>query len=406
MKKPKHTSLSPELLPFKEIDQPANRVHIRNSTCKSVGRQHYHVDYEKMRPGRNYRRKPSYMTEEEYFNDVLQIPALAEAIFINNGPVDAIIGDFLQDDELFYINDGWRRWLATGYLLKQGKTHYPNGRPIAEVEVVINPKEYTETDRNLLIFTSQNKLSLRPVENAYAFQDMKIKEPGLTNETLATRANVSRQTIDLYLKILELPEEVIEHIERGNIKYTAAIQEHKRKLSEEKKLKEPDKVVDQEPIRLPVPVPQFAILYDNDGKEVLQEEIPGGDPGDTFIDKEVIKDIPAGDGTTPKVETQKALDVEFEQRKTDPNFKEQRPKKDRNDALGKIDANAQKTEAEMDIEQAVKMLDKLEVQIGHLPTSMKQAKTDMAGLANFIRNLLIGSLDKLKRMPSGVEEDA
>lgn len=194
-------------LPF-TITKVATRSEVRNmkDTVTDVSDRLKKVDFSimRIRPEFNQRIKPDNYSEEDWEKE-LDIPNLANGIFISCQTADPIIGDILPDGT-FLVNEGERRFRAIRYLLAQGLDTYPNGQPVSRVEVMLNPTYFTEQDRFIRNFTSQNKKKLKPMEIAYGALRLK-EEFKMTHEAIANTYNVSRQTIDNYILATTLPKD-------------------------------------------------------------------------------------------------------------------------------------------------------------------------------------------------------
>lgn len=219
-------------LPYKTIDQlgaRAGRAALRTISDK-LGRQmvHLNVALLDIQEGFNFREQPSYMTYEEWYNDpeYLDIPALAEAIYTNNGPADPLEGDLVQlhgsETYKFYITEGFRRFLAIKHLLAEGKVVYPNETPIDSVEVSVNPSTYTEADRMNRIVTSQSKKHLRPMELAKGLKRYKDKT-GASNTEIAAKWAQSRQWVDNMLNLLKLPQSIQDEVNKKTMSIADAL---------------------------------------------------------------------------------------------------------------------------------------------------------------------------------------
>lgn len=222
-----------QTLPFVDLTVTDGRNSVREVSISRAERLHI-VDFYilRLRPGLNrkyfnWRVQPEGMTEELY-EIKLMIPQLAEAIFNSNGPDDAIILDF--KDGLGYINGGERRFRALRHLLaeKGNEATYPNGKLIRQVEVLQNPKDFTDMDRLRRIHSSDNNLKYSVMERAFGYLEMK-DDYSLTNDQIAELVGVSRQTVDNYIKATLLPKEIQESIDEGKVSLANALAELRTK---------------------------------------------------------------------------------------------------------------------------------------------------------------------------------
>lgn len=325
----------------------------------------------------NFRRQKG-LTDDEY-NLELGIPELAEGIYTSCGSDDPLVGDLLKDGT-FVLTEGERRTRAISHLLASGRTNYPNGAEIAKVEVILNPKGTTDLERLRKIVTSQEKLSLKPMDKAYGFLKLKGEPYNLSNQEISDMFQKSRQTIDNYISATKLPIEVQEAIDAGEENITHAL-----KVARDSK--KPDLVV----------VDRESGEIMDQPLQTIPDVINGGEAQYDRLSKE--------EGNTPPiiVESDAAHKADDDSRKTRPDHVDNRKLADGFDALGKVNDKNQKIDGEMDIEQAVKKMDKLYVMAGTLPNNVKQTKDDIRGLIHNIQALVLQGLDKIKRAPSSVE---
>lgn len=227
-------------LQFVDLTEVDNRTKVREVSLARAERLHVvDIDILRIRPGLHRKtfnwRLQSEITDELY-EIRLGIPQLAEGIFNSSGPDDPIILDI--KDGLGYINGGERRFRALRYLIASGKEIYPNGKFVREVEVLLNPKGFTDKDRKRRIFSSANNLKYTPLEYAYGYLEM-VQDDGMTHEEIAQLFGVSRQTVDNYILITEMPSDLQQKIENDEVKLTNALAEY-RQSKKKKKLVEVD----------------------------------------------------------------------------------------------------------------------------------------------------------------------
>ena len=86
---------------------------------------------------------------------------------------------------------------------------------ISEVPVVIMDSDDMKTSEIALIENVQRQ-DLNPVEEAFAYQAL-IDRFGLTQEEVAQKVGKNRSTVTNMLRLLDLPEEVLELLRRGEL---------------------------------------------------------------------------------------------------------------------------------------------------------------------------------------------
>lgn len=316
----------------------------------------------------NYRVNWDELSEEEW-EKKLEIPELANGIFESNGPDEPLLGDMLKNGK-FYVTEGERRTRAIRLLIRQERGTYPNGNPVSKVEVLLNPPTTTELERVRRIITSgMSKLQLSQRQIAMGWLRDKERYE-LSDEAMAKLFNCSRATINNYiLAASKFPVSTWVKIEHG----------------ESTMSKELDKVR----------APKKTATVDLESGELIDQPIQTipelTAPGENVdrLDQERVKH-----------ENKEAFEKEKESRTTDPNFKESRSKADQKDVLGQSNDDDQVVDGIMDIEQAIKKLDKLNVMVGHLPDANKQAMADMEGIIVYTQSLLNKGLEKIKTAAS------
>lgn len=231
---------APEL-PF-VIEKTATRKLVRTICKETDGYYKIPLDRIKIRPGFNARRKPEGL-DEELYEQLLDIPRLADGIFASNGPADPILGDILEN-EIFYQTDGERRIRALRHLIRTGRDVYPNGTQVGEVKILLNPSGTTDLDRKVKVLTTQENLPLKAMDRAYFYLSFEEKD-GMTHIQIAERLHVSRQTVDNYIMATNLPAETQNAIDEGRTTISDALKEHRAK--NKKKGDEDEDPIDKKP---------------------------------------------------------------------------------------------------------------------------------------------------------------
>lgn len=386
------TSQTEEMeLPFLALDpaQAANRVDMRSIAKR--GRETYLIPYPNLMvvDHLNTRIRPVGMTDDQWF-DKLQIKQFAEYI-LNGGIIPPLKGDLIKVGKkiMFRITGGHRRFLAIGYLLSQGHKKYPDGRPINMVEVLPNPKEWTEGERFFYSGMADNlNLDLTPMETALSIWRMK-NQFKYTNDQIAKMKGVSRQWVDNQVSLAEEPETIQMAIESGTITTTAALalkQKEKDPAKREKMVKdatdkgEKIKVADVKPEKEIAPVD----IVETTG--CCACGIPLLSPAEVSaglcfecLDKEDQEEefIPGGFNT---IETKKSIQQEQEARSTSSKTPVSKPNRKNEDALIDIDFKKDKEEGEMELNELSGLLDKAITKIGQFPDHLQQYKDDIIGL--------------------------
>jgi ParB-like chromosome segregation protein Spo0J len=202
----------------------------------------------KIRPNFNARQKPQWMSQEMW-EQVNLIAELADKIYVNNGPVDPILGDFHKDGN-FYINDGERRTLALRHLIATDRTHYPNGEPVDEVLVLLNPPGTTDLERKKKMHDANDNLQLTIMQKARYYQSFTLEPYNMTHDQIADMwPRLSRQTVSNYIMAaLELPQEIQDAIDSGEVKMTNALADLRKSKKKDPATTPPASGTDEQPI--------------------------------------------------------------------------------------------------------------------------------------------------------------
>lgn len=198
----------------------------------------------KIRPDRfNARIKPEGMSEEMW-NTILMIPDLADKIFAANGPAEPILGDFHADGN-FYITNGERRTRAMNHLIATGRDTYPNGEPVAEVVVLMNPPGTTDLERKKKMYYTNDTLPFTTMQKCFYFLSLEQEPYNLTHDQIADLfQGISRQTVTNYITVAaELPKDIQDRIDSGELKMTNALAEHRKGKADKKKGKDDSPVI-------------------------------------------------------------------------------------------------------------------------------------------------------------------
>jgi len=119
-----------------------------------------------------------------------------------SGVVQPVIVRPLQGGR-YQLVAGERRWLASK---RAGKTTIP-----AVVREISN-----EQAMEITIIENLQREDLNPVEQARAFERLS-REFSLTQEQIAARTGKDRASIANFIRLLKLPEDVLDHLEKGDL---------------------------------------------------------------------------------------------------------------------------------------------------------------------------------------------
>lgn len=140
-----------------------------------------------------------YQTRSHVREEALK--ELAESIRVS-GVVQPVVVRPLPNGR-FQLVAGERRWLASR---RAGKETIP-----AVVREISN-----EQAMEITIIENLQREDLNPVEQARAFERLS-REFSLTQEQIASRTGKDRASISNFIRLLKLPANILEHMERGEL---------------------------------------------------------------------------------------------------------------------------------------------------------------------------------------------
>ena len=135
--------------------------------------------------------------------DMEPLQALADSVAEYGVLVPLIVRENAVAKDTYEIIAGERRWRAAKMA------------GITEVPVVIMDSDDMKTSEIALIENVQRQ-DLNPVEEAFAYQAL-IDRYGCTQEEVARKVGKNRSTIANMLRLIELPDAVLELLKKGNI---------------------------------------------------------------------------------------------------------------------------------------------------------------------------------------------
>ena len=135
--------------------------------------------------------------------DMEPLQALADSVAEYGVLVPLIVRENAVAKDTYEIIAGERRWRAAKMV------------GITEVPVVIMDSDDMKTSEIALIENVQRQ-DLNPVEEAFAYQAL-IDRYGCTQEEVARKVGKNRSTIANMLRLIELPDAVLELLKKGDI---------------------------------------------------------------------------------------------------------------------------------------------------------------------------------------------
>lgn len=202
-------------LPFEEFkkDDIAARQDIREhkSVVQATGVYKIKLNDIKFRDGFNVRKKYNGLEE------------LADSIDAN-GIVTPLTVDILKDGRI-YLERGNRRLNALLLLREryEGNGMYDEFHQRFEfVECFVNGKNVTELDRIKALYTSNHFEPFSPVENSEVVLRLKTYY-NYSHEQISKELGMSRQSVDNYAKIAEMPDDVKQALSDNRMSLNTAL---------------------------------------------------------------------------------------------------------------------------------------------------------------------------------------
>lgn len=110
-----------------------------------------------------------------------------------------------------------RPLISGGYQLVAGERRWRAARTVGLSEIPVIIKALSDEEATIIsLIENLQRENLNPVEEAYGFQDL-INTYGLTQEDVAKKVGKSRTAVTNTLRILKLPEKVIEFVRQGKL---------------------------------------------------------------------------------------------------------------------------------------------------------------------------------------------
>ena len=202
-------------LPFKEFEKSeiATRDIVRKHEAITMSRQTYQIKIASIQVREVFNARKVYTGIEE-LADMLE----------SNGVITPLTVDMLKDGRI-YVERGHRRLKALLLL----RDRYREANRIFEflerfeyVECFVNTSNTTELERLKAIYTSNTIQPLSPVENAEVVNRLKVYYE-FTHQQIAEQLGISRQSVDNYAKIAELPDDVKYGLAHNDISLNTAL---------------------------------------------------------------------------------------------------------------------------------------------------------------------------------------
>jgi ParB/RepB/Spo0J family partition protein len=417
-------------LPYEPV-QAANRATIRENSLRG-GRETVYVDVSNIivREGFNIRVKPDLMSDEDW-NKELEIEELAANI-LENGMEQPLQGVFNTDGK-FVLLDGYRRLLAVQLLIGNGLTEQQGGKPMSMVEVIQAPKELTEDQWIVRMLNSNSNLKYQPIQIANGLLRLK-KHFGYSNEQIADKLGKSRQYVDDMINLAQEPEGIKNAVAAGVLKPTVAKALRQNVEDPEKREAIVKDIVDKgeeltvkdakdkkEEQKAPEVDPYVGMRVDDHYSSArgwtgtISRRMPpesNAELDDPYYEikwdnRNDVSIIPLSHilFSTTTVDDKSSLREEEKSHETSAKAPTAKAPKSQRDALPPVDYTKDKTEAEMNMNEVMKLLDKLEVKAGYLPEHLKQYKDEYCGLINFIKIKVSATIELIKKAPVKAEED-
>ncbi|MEO6305961.1 MAG: ParB/RepB/Spo0J family partition protein [Bacteroidia bacterium] len=221
-------------LPYEVIEKVVGRQYLRENF--TVGKTSYKIPVSKIKVRDNFNRRSEY-------NGIEELAGLIK----EHGLQEPLIVDVLPDGTV-YVEKGHRRLKAIQMLNDQGTG-------IETVECFVNSSNVTELQRALNIYVSN--MSGHKLSTLDQAETVKIVKNsfGLSNEQIAAKIGVSRQTVDNLITISEMNDGLKHDIRHGEMSITSAlalIRDQKKLQKQTDKAEELSHITGDGPTPLPI----------------------------------------------------------------------------------------------------------------------------------------------------------
>lgn len=222
-------------LPYEVIEKLATRQNVRDrKEITHGGRESWNIPFTAIELRENFNTRYDYSGIEE----------LAQSI-LSQGLLEPLYVDVLANGKI-YVERGHRRYYAIKHILDNNlQKELPDGSKIGDfstVESFINKSTMTEKDRILNLFgTNMHSKELKPLEQAETAYRLKYcLGDEMSNEDIASKLAISRQTVDNLITIASAPDDIKTQIRSGDLSFTAALTliKSKKKLEKQAAKKE------------------------------------------------------------------------------------------------------------------------------------------------------------------------
>lgn len=233
-------------LPYLEIKETVGRDYLRKNFTVS-SKVAYKIPFEQLQIRDGFNKRMEYDKMEELCDSIK-----------SKGLLEPLTVDILSDGTC-YIEKGHRRFKALQMLVERGEV-------IDFVECYPNKTNVTELDRLADQYVSNNFQSpLKVLEQAQVAYELKNNFGYIkTNESIAELMNISRQKVDMLIKIAAAPDDIRNQIFMAGMGITEAI----NLINGQKKIKKDANKVEENSHKntaSPTPLP-----YDPNAEELAE----------------------------------------------------------------------------------------------------------------------------------------
>lgn len=173
----------------------------------------------------NFQSVPFNRLKADFSENIRQeykdIDLLSESL-LQNGQTDPITA--YKEGSDYIVVHGFRRYSAVKMLVE-------NGKVAEDFPIIVNKIDKPKRENHIIInLIGNNGVPFTPVELARAFKE--LYDLGFSQMEIAKQSGRTQPDVSNHLKLLTLPQEVINAVSEGKVAFNAAIAAHRAKQTD------------------------------------------------------------------------------------------------------------------------------------------------------------------------------
>jgi ParB family chromosome partitioning protein len=173
----------------------------------------------------NFQSVPFNRLKADFSENIRQsyedIDLLSESI-LQNGQTDPITA--YKEGSDYIVVHGFRRYSAVKMLVE-------NGKVAEDFSIIVNKIDKPKRENHIIInLIGNNGVPFTPVELARAFKE--LHDLGFSQMEIAKQSGRTQPDVSNHLKLLTLPQELIDAVNEGKVAFNTAIAAHRAKQTD------------------------------------------------------------------------------------------------------------------------------------------------------------------------------